>query len=231
MSNGVVIVPFLLVAAHVDVPVIGAAIRQPVNEPGIAVIREDHRLVAREQRVELLVAESVRMLALGLQPHQIDDVHHPNLQFRNRASEQRDRGQRFQCRHVTGSRHHQIGLTIVIVARPVQRPIPAAQCRAAAVHVQPLRRRVLSRDDDVDVVATAQAVIHHAQQTVGIGGQIDAHDLGALVQRDVDETGILMSEAVVILPPDMARQQIVQRRDRMPPGKTSASSPAISHAG
>src|SRR5205085_7998007 len=46
---------------------------------------------------------------------------------------------------------------------------------------------------------------------------IDADDLGPLTDDMVDETGILMAEAIVILPPDMARQQIVQRADGPPP--------------
>ena len=33
----------------------------------------------------------------------------------------------------------------------------------------------------------------------------------------VDEAGVLMAESVVILPPDMRSQQIIQRRDRPPP--------------
>jgi hypothetical protein len=33
----------------------------------------------------------------------------------------------------------------------------------------------------------------------------------------IDETGILMAEAVVILPPDMRGQEIVERSDRAPP--------------
>ena len=33
----------------------------------------------------------------------------------------------------------------------------------------------------------------------------------------IDEAGILMAEAVVILPPDVRRQQVVQRGDRPPP--------------
>ena len=46
MSNGVVVVPLLLEAAHVDVGVIGAAVGEPVDQPGIAVVGEDDRPVA-----------------------------------------------------------------------------------------------------------------------------------------------------------------------------------------
>src|SRR5450432_2200412 len=51
---------FLLVAAHVDVVVVGAPVSQAVNEPRISMEREDDRLVAREERVEGLVAQAMR---------------------------------------------------------------------------------------------------------------------------------------------------------------------------
>ena len=73
-------------------------------------------------------------------------------------------------------------------------------------------------DDQIDVVAAAQTVIRHRQQAVCVGRQIDAHDIGLLVGDMIDEAGILMGKAVVILPPDMRRQQIIQRGDRLAPG-------------
>src|SRR5262249_62276334 len=60
-----------LVAAHVKVPVALAAIGQPVNKPGIAMEREDDRLVDGEQRVKILIREPMRVLAPGLQLPQL----------------------------------------------------------------------------------------------------------------------------------------------------------------
>jgi hypothetical protein len=65
-------------------------------------------------------------------------------------------------------------------------PMPAAQCDGG-VHRQPLRRWVFAGDHDVDVVAAAQAVVHHRQQAVGVRRQVDPHDLGLLVDDVVDE--------------------------------------------
>ena len=53
----------LLVAAHVEVVVVGAPVGQPVDQPRVAVVGEDHRLVAGEQRVEVGVGQPVRVLA------------------------------------------------------------------------------------------------------------------------------------------------------------------------
>ena len=77
------------------------------------------------------------------------------------------------------------------------------------VHRQPLRRRVFARNHDVDVMPAAQAVVHHRQQAVCIRRKVNAHDLGLLVHDVIDETGILVSETVVILAPDMRGQQVV----------------------
>ena len=54
MSKGVVVRPLFFVAAHVQVVVVGPAVRQAVDQPGVAVIGEDDRLVGGEQVVELL---------------------------------------------------------------------------------------------------------------------------------------------------------------------------------
>ena len=88
---------------------------------------------------------------------------------------------------------------------------------ARLFHRQPLGRGLLSRHDDVDVVAAAQAVVGDRKQAVAVGRQIDPDHFGLLVDHMVDEAGILVAEAIVILAPDMARQQIVERGDRSSP--------------
>ncbi len=77
------------------------------------------------------------------------------------------------------------------------------------VHGEPLRRRVFARDDHIDVMAAAQAMVDYRQQAVGIRRKVNTHDLGLLIDDVVDETGVLVGEAVVILAPDMRGQQIV----------------------
>jgi len=46
---------FFLVAAHVQVLVIGPPVGEPVDQPRIAVESEDDRLVRREESIEVLV--------------------------------------------------------------------------------------------------------------------------------------------------------------------------------
>ena len=90
-------------------------------------------------------------------------------------------------------------------------PMPSVQCMTAASMVSHCGQGVFAGDHDVDVMPAAQAVVHDRQQAVGIRRQVNAHDLGLLVHDVVEEAGILVREAVVILLPDMGGQQIVQR--------------------
>ena len=77
---------------------------------------------------------------------------------------------------------------------------------------------LLAGHDHVDVVAAPQAVVGDAQQRVGVRRQVDADHLGLLVDHVVDEARVLVAEAVVVLPPDVRGEQVVQRGDRPPPG-------------
>ena len=61
-------------------------------------------------------------------------------------------------------------------------------------------------------------MIGHRKKSVRIRGQVNADDVGLLIHDEIDETGVLMAEAVVILPPNVRCQKIIQRRNRTPPG-------------
>src|SRR5271166_3350745 len=121
-------------------------------------------------------------------------------------------------RRSTAARVSSVGTSphqaIRLAAHVVAGPLPDAEASLTVldrlVHGQPLRSRLLARDHDVDVVAAAQAMVGNRKQAVSVRRQIDADDLGFLVDDMVDESRVLMTEAVVILAPDMARQEVVQ---------------------
>ncbi len=98
----------------------------------------------------------------------------------------------------------------------VARPLPDADTGLAVldrlIHRQPLRLRLLAGDDNVDAVAGLQAVVADPEQCVGIRRQVDADDIGLLVGDEIDEARILVGEAVVVLPPDMRGEQVVEAR-------------------
>ena len=72
-----------------------------------------------------------------------------------------------------------------------------------------VRSWVFARDDYVDVMTAAQAMVHYRQQAVGIRWKVNTYDLGLLIDDVVDETWVLVRESVVILAPDMRGQQVV----------------------
>ena len=90
------------------------------------------------------------------------------------------------------------------------------------INVEPLPSRLFTGDDHVDVVAAAQTVIRDRQKAVCIGRQIDAHDVGFLIRDMIDKAGILVGKAIVILSPDMRREEVIQRCDRLAPGDRPA---------
>ena len=158
------------------------------------------------------------MFALRLELHQIDHVDHPDFQFGKMLPQQIDRGQGFERRHVAAARHDDIRLAALVVAGPRPDADAGGAMLDGGVHVEPLRRGLFAGHDHVHVVAAAQAVIRHGEQRVRVGRQIDADDFRLLVHDMVDEAGVLMAEAVVVLPPHMRREQVVQRGNRPPPG-------------
>ena len=186
-------VPLLLVAAHVDVVLAGPAVGQPVDQPGVGVEVEDHRLVRGEQRLELPVRHAVRMLGVRHEPDQVHHVDEPDLQVGQMLAEQRGGGQRLHRRHVAATRHDHVGLGALVVARPVPDAGALGAVRDRRVHVEILQVHLLVGDDDVDVIGAAQAVVGHRQQAVGVGRQIDAHDARALVGDDVEQAGVLVA--------------------------------------
>ena len=113
--------------------------------------------------VEILVAQPVRMLALRLELHQIDDVDDAHFQFRQVLPQHFDRRQRFQRRHVAAAGHHDIRLAALVVAGPFPDADAGGAMLDGRVHVQPLRRGLLAGDDHVDVIAAAQAMVGDGQ--------------------------------------------------------------------
>ena len=123
----------------------------------------------------------------GSQLHQIDDVDHPDLQVGQMLAKDRNGGQRLQRGDVAAARHHHVRLAALIVAGPLPDADPLRAMRDGGVHGQPLGGVVLAANHDIDVIPAAQAMIHDRQEAVGVGREVDAHDLGLLVDDVVDE--------------------------------------------
>ena len=64
--------------------------------------------------------------------------------------------------------------------------------------------------DDVDVIGAAQAMVRHGEHAVGIGRQVDARDARPLVRDEIEKAGVLVAEAVVVLPPHGRRKEDIE---------------------
>src|SRR5512132_3022918 len=159
----------------------------------------------------------MRVLALRLQFHQVNNVDDADLQSRKMLAEEIYRSQRFQCWYVSATGHHDIWFCSFVIARPFPDPDASRAMFDRLVHRQPLRSRLVACYHNVDIVAAAQAVISHRKQRVRVRRKINADDLCFLVYDVIDEPRVLVAESVVILPPDVGRQEIIERADRAPP--------------
>ena len=84
-----------------------------------------------------------------------------------------------------------------------QIPMPAVQCLIAWSMVSHCGAGCLPATTTFTQLRLLQALLRHPEQRVRVGGQVDADHLGLLVHHVIDEAGVLVAEAVVILPPDV----------------------------
>lgn len=54
-------------------------------------------------------------------------------------------------------------------------------------------------DDDIDVVGAAEAVVHTGEKTISIRWEVNSYNFRTLVGDNVEESGILMGETIVVL--------------------------------
>ena len=172
-----------------------------MNEPGVAVVSEDDGFVFGEEGVEIRIAQAVRMFGAWLQGHDVDDIDDAHFELRTMVSQHFDGGECFECRNISGASHDDVGFVAVVVAGPW----PDAQAGRAMfdgrIHVEPLGRGLFAGDDHVDVMTAAQTMVCDRKKGVCIRREIDTDDLGLFVHDVVDETRILMTEAVMVLTP------------------------------
>jgi hypothetical protein len=201
---------FLAKAVNMDVVVIGAIIRQAMDHIRIAVVSEDHRLVGWKYPVEVLVGKPVRMLLARLQRHEVDNVDHPDAEIGKSLAQKSNGGQRLQRRDITSARHHHVRSPGFSRSGPRPDTDASGAVRLRLSHRQPLRPRLLARNDDVDPVVGSKTMIGDPEETIGIWRKIDTNDVSILVGDEIDKARILMAETIVVLSPDVRAEQIVE---------------------
>ena len=148
----------------------------------------------------MMIVQAVRVMRGILQAHEVDDVHHPNREVGQAIAQQLRRSDRLHGRHVARAREHDIGhgcpgvvgIEGGLVARPRPYSEPRVDVRIGLLGREPLRLRLLARDDHVHPVLGVERVPHRGQQGVRVGREVHPHDSGLLVHDDVQEPRVLV---------------------------------------
>src|SRR5215831_16992215 len=150
------------------------------------------------------------MFCTRLQLEEVDHVDEADLQVGELLPQQYGRCQGLLRGDIAGGSHDEIGLAILIITSPIPNTDTLRTVLDRGVHVQVLKVQLLVGNDHVDVVLASEAMVRDRQQAVRVGRQINASHGGALIQNNVEEAGILVGEAVVVLPPNSGGDQEVQ---------------------
>ena len=86
-------------------------------------------------------------------------------------------------------------------------------------HAEPLQLGLLIDDNQVHVIATADAVIGDCEQTIRIWWLVDACDRTVLRENGIDQSWTLMAKTVMIVTPAGRGQENVERGNRLAPGQ------------
>jgi len=148
------------IAANVQIFMVRAAVGEAVNQPGIAVKGKDDRLIRSEDALVIFIADAVRMFAWRLEHHQIHNVYHPNFNRADAdAGSQRQPGSIVGISPTTG--HNNIWFRALVIASPSPRCDALGAVLDSSIHIQILQRRLLTGNNDVDIVARTQTVVGH----------------------------------------------------------------------
>ena len=128
----------------------------------------------------------------------------------------------FLSRDIARASHHHIGFLPLVVTRLAPDTNALRAVCDGSVHIHVLKVELLVADDHVDIVLATQTMVDYRQQTIDIRRHVYPSHLSPFVDDHINEAGILVSEAVVILPPNSGGNQQVERRDTLTPGQLVA---------
>lgn len=185
-------------------------IRQTMDQPGIGVEVKENGFVICEDGAEFVVGETMRMRPFGHQFEEADDVYKADFQEGEMFAKEGCGGKGFVRRHVAARRHYDVGFAVLVVGSPV--PDSKALCAVGdcLLHVEVLEVFLLVGDDDVDIVRAAETVIHYGEQTIAVWREVNADYFRTFVCNNVEEAGVLMREAVMVLSPNCGCEEDVE---------------------
>jgi len=99
---------------------------------------EDDVLVFGEERVVIGLAQPVRVLARGLQLHEVNDIDHSDLEVGHMLAKDGDGSQDLQRGRVSATGHHHVRVGILVVAGPLPDANPFGAMHHRLLHGEPL---------------------------------------------------------------------------------------------
>lgn len=203
-------VALLFVSPHMQVGGSRTLVGQTMNEEGIRVEVEYDGAIGGEDGAVLAIRETVRMIFVGYELKEIDDIDKAHLEVGNVFAEEGDGSKGFGRGNVTAGRHYDVGVGALVVGGPIPYTETFGAVLNCFFHVQKLEMVLLICNDNVDVVRAAEAVVGNGEKAVSVGWKVDAYNFRALVGDDIEETGILVGKAVVILSPDCGGKKDIE---------------------
>src|SRR6185437_11149252 len=107
----------------------------------------------------------------------------------------------------------------LVVTSFIPNTYPLGAMFDGSVNIHVLQMHLLVANNYVYIILTSQTVISDRQERIDVGRHVDASHGSTLVHYDINETGILVGKAVMILAPHGRSDQQVQGRDFFTPGQ------------
>ena len=128
-------------------------------------------------------------------------------------AEESGSGEGFVGWDIAAGCHDDVRVLTLVVACPVPDSDSLGAVLDCFFHIEVLDMVLLVGNDDVDVVGAAETMICDREESVSVRWEVDSHDFWALVCDNIEETRILMGEAVVVLSPDGSCEKDVEGGD------------------
>lgn len=157
---------------------------------------------------------NLRMVHVRDKLEEVNDVNKTNLELREVLFQESSGSKRLHSRDITATSHNEVRVLVGVThTRPFPNTKTLGTVRNSSLHVEVLQVILFVGNDNVDIVFAVETVIHDREKTVTVGREIDADDLGGLIGDDVEETGVLVSETVMVLTPDRGGKKNVKGGD------------------
>lgn len=157
---------------------------------------------------------NLRMVHVRDKLEEVNDVDETNLELGKVLFQKGSGSKRLHSRDITATSHNEVWVIVGVThTRPFPNTKTLGTVRNSSFHVEVLQVILLIGNYNVDIILAVETVVHDRKKTVTVGREVDADDLGGLVGDDVEETGVLVSETVMVLTPDRGGKQNVERGD------------------